>query len=244
MSLVFEFPDAADLANDLLSTKPHSTLHGDIGDTLEAYIAALGKVNVDGDYPFIYDPAGDPEEFGWWRIEYVEAPATVRLFLNAAEDASSSAAVFQYQGTPTAGDGVRRVLMDGTVQDDATAVFTDVSFNSQVSLTAGAGSNRNAYIQVYSDLTDSGFLAEATDAHMKVTIQGVAAQSDPLLDLQDSASASQFAVTPTTSAFFAAAGLDAASRPAVPTQVAVVSVSDFNAIRTAMIALGIWTDGD
>ncbi len=44
--------------------------------------------------------------------------------------------------------------------------------------------------------------------------------------------------------FFGAAGLAIASRPAVPTQVATVSVSDFNTIRTAMIALGIWTDGD
>ena len=44
--------------------------------------------------------------------------------------------------------------------------------------------------------------------------------------------------------FWGSTGLINESRPAIPTQVVAVDVDDFNALRTALIAVGLITDGD
>ncbi len=44
--------------------------------------------------------------------------------------------------------------------------------------------------------------------------------------------------------FYGASAVEAADRPAIPTQAIAVSVSDFNALRDHLIAIGLILDGD
>ncbi len=348
MGVVFTFPDEADLSDDSLATKPHSTLHGDLGDTLEAYIAALGKVTDSG---FVSKPTlFDPLATNWYDSWHY-----------TIEDGLPSGYVFEDQvgvgvNSPNYNEHyIERFVTRGFVRHEA---YTQSdSGNEFIVMDLLAQLDRNTGVKTLGGLSISsddgeaifGFNGTAIQAYLKA----VAGQSDPLLDLQDSDANSiaffkpaggiqlhgldeaaiergrldlglndttgdtaelqtldatgqqrndfsvydtsmelnhvdatgdvrsrivigdangegehsiqmrsidtdgftvKAAVIADNSGVYLASegvivlytgnGLDVAARPAVPTQVAAVSVSDFNAIRTAMIALGIWTDGD
>lgn len=160
------------------------------------YETAIGKVDISGDYPILFDPAGASEANAWWRIEYVQAPKQIGLFLEAAEDASGSHILFRYTGADTGVSGSRTAFFDGFAQSDDSVAYTDVAFQSSVNSIDSFGYARNAYVTVFSDLTATGWIVEATETHLKQVMQAYAGQTDPLLDLQDSATTSIFSIAP------------------------------------------------
>lgn len=233
MPVQSSFPDEATLhAKQLDGTVDpspgsayHSTLHGDLGDTLEAYIAALGKVTDSGynSLPTLFDPdSTDWDDAGWWQVNY---KTTAAQFWLGHDDGTKASHVNQV-GLDDGGMTARQAAASWTVQSNgseaATFSFTAEAYLDGSRTSAGMGMFENDNgaeiamsahsingaelgIAAGSGQTTTmfgcwttgfgGLLVDITPTPT-LTIYGSAAQTDPLLDLQDSDAASIFAIAP------------------------------------------------
>ena len=213
------FPSAADLADDLLSTGPHSKLHGDLGDTLSDYIAALGKVDPSGygGDAILIDPANtditdggiflqlgyaaaEGNTFTWGGIGIEALPGTVAPLLQVrGESADGNHYTFaRFTATAPKNDGTG---------GGAGFLLNSSDFAGLISFTYGAGLSQ-------------------------VEIQANVGQTDPVLLLEDPSGADIFSVTGDKKIGFYAA-------PPVAQQTGV-AVSDA-AIHAALVNLGLIT---
>lgn len=192
------FPSAADLANDTLATKPHSTLHGEMGEYLNqgfGYFDPTGYDPGSGAKPTYFDPANSAWDDGtWWAFSRVDAPGSLQFSI--------------YQGAGAEGYGQTAIGITETTSsrsgffaarseadDDVTVVQLDMDTSINPD-----GSQKYGAFAIYSDAPAEAFAVELTDTHSQLRMMAVAGQTDPLLDLQNDSAFSIFTVLPQVSA--------------------------------------------